>query len=252
MWDISEPAPAPAERGFLIRDLLRFFVVDVIIILILRLLLGLGVFSVLDHYVLAVLGGKAVLFLYLLWLIRERRGAWAQTGAATAGVWWAWPLSLVIYAGSYPFLIWADRLNRYLVRVASEWAGLEYEHAHQEVMFLIFGDFVDPPVRMLLVFFAVFAGPFMEELAFRGMGLDAFRRRFGTAWAVVWTSLFFGMYHFSLQIVLSLSLIGGVFAAARLLSRSLWCSIFVHCLHNMGVLCIMAYNLGVIEKMKFW
>lgn len=238
------------REGFLIRDLLRFIVVDIILILTLRLLLGLGVFNVLDHYVLSVLGSKVILFAYLMWLIRERRDAWPETGGDTAGVWWAWPASLVLYAGCYPFMIWADRLNNHILTTVYPWFGWTYEPTPQEIMNLIFLDIVDSPVRMTLVFFTVFAGPFMEELAFRGVGLDAFRRRMNVAWAVVMTSALFGMFHFSLQTLLPLTLMGAIFAAVRFMSRSLWCSVFIHSMHNALVLAIMGYNLGFWEKLK--
>lgn len=239
-----------SERGFLVRDLIRFIVVDIILILSLRLMVALEFFSHLDQYVLAVLGSKVVLFLYLLWLIRDRREAWPATGADTAGRWWAWPVSLVIYAGCFPFLIWADRLNRYLLHHFHAWLGWVFVPSEQEVMRVIFGADLDPPVRMILVFFTVAAGPVMEELAFRGMGLDAFRRRYGLGAAIFWTSLLFGVFHFSAQMWLSLSLLGAVFAAARVLSTSLWCAVVVHCFHNTLVLAIMAYNLGYLDRLR--
>lgn len=253
-FDMDVKNGAESAGGFLVRDLLRFMAVDIILILALRLCRGLGIFPdiPIDPYVLAVLGSKVILFVYLVWLIRDRRDAWPETGGDTAGVWWAWPAALVFYAGCYPFMIWADRLNQYLMRELYEWLGWVYEPQLQEVMVLIFADILDSPTRMVLIFFTVVGGPLMEEIAFRGIGLDALRRRVGTGWGLILTSLLFGLYHFSMQMLLPLTLMGVVFGAVRIVSKSLWCAIAIHCFHNTLVLVIMAHNLGVLEKWKFW
>lgn len=232
--------------GFMIRDLIRFFIVDVIIIATQKLLLGLGFFQGPDTYVLAILAGKVILSLYLVWLICSHRDAWRQTGAATLGRWWAWPLAIALYAGAYPLLLWGDRASHALMDMLYNALGWVYTPAPQDVVLLIFENVLDVPTRLALVFFTVLAGPFMEELAFRGMGMDALRRESGTGAAVFWTSLLFGMYHFSLPLVLPLSLLGAFFALVRILSRSMWCSFFLHCFHNALALAIIAREAGLI------
>ncbi len=233
-----------AENGFKTRDMFRFFAVDIIIVIVSKLLLWLGVIPTPDAYVATALAGKLVLFSYLAWLVRDRRDAWPETGAATAGRWWAWPLCLAIYAACYPLLVWADRLNIAFMRQIFAAFGRVFVPAPQDIVFFIFEDLLSSPVRVVLVAFTVLVGPFMEELAFRGMGLDAFRRTGGAMSAVFWTSLLFGLYHFSLQTLLPLSLLGAVFAAARILSRSLWCAVAVHALHNCLTLAVTAHALG--------
>ena len=235
------------ESGFRTRDIYRFFAVDVIIVIILKLLLGLGFFPTLDAHVLAVLAGRVILFCYLAWLIRERRNAWREAGGATAGRGWAWPLSLAVYAAGYPLILWADRLNIALLRQIHASFGEVFVPTPQNIITLIFEDILASPIRAILVAFTVLIGPFMEELAFRGMGLDAFRRSAGPVRAIFWTSLLFGLYHFSLQMLIPLSLLGAIFAAARLLSRSLWCAVAVHSLHNCFTLAVTAHALGRLD-----
>jgi uncharacterized protein len=57
------------------------------------------------------------------------------------------------------------------------------------------GAAVDPLGVVLLLLVAVVAAPVLEELFYRGLWLRAAERRFGTAGAVVLTSLVFGVVH---------------------------------------------------------
>ncbi len=233
------------EKGFQKRDLIRFFLVDLILVVAVRLMLGLGILPNLDVYVLAILAGKVILAGYLLWLIRAHRQAWPETGAASAGRWWAWPAALGFYALCYPLLLYLDRLNRLIMAIVYNQLGWIYQPKIQEVLLLIFEDLLSQPIRLLLLIFTVLVGPIMEEFAFRGIGLDAYTRRDGAVWAVAVTSLLFGLFHFSLQFLIPLSVLGALFAAVRIFSRSLWCAIMVHCLHNAIALSVVAEDLGV-------
>jgi membrane protease YdiL (CAAX protease family) len=237
-------ADAPEERGFMARDLIRFLAVDIIIVFCLRLLLWLGFFSGPDSYVLTILASKLALFAYLVWLVKEHRDAWAATGIRSAGKWWAWPASLGLYVVGYPLMVGVTGLSHKLMAWLYSLAGWVYVPEAQDVMLLIFENIVNAPVRAILVLFAVLGGPFMEELAFRGMGYDGFRRAGGAVSALIWTSVLFGLYHFSLPQLLPLVFLGALFGAVRILSRSLWCSIAIHCLHNGLVLFLAAREMG--------
>lgn len=240
-----------AERGFQTRDLFRFFLVDIILVISMKLLLGLGVFPSVNAYVLAIVGSKVVLFCYLVWLIKNRGDAWPETGAAGPGRWWGWPAALLFYAAFYFLFPWFEDFNRLVMEwlhVALEW---RYAPVPQDVIILIFEDVVDIPIRLVLVLFTVLIGPAMEELAFRGVGLDAFKRSWGMVWAIAITSLLFGLYHFSLHLLLPLSLLGVVFALVRTMTRSLWCSIGIHCLHNGLALTVTAASLGMLDGVEW-
>ncbi len=245
--DSTVDAGGGRDRGFYIRDIIRFFIVDIILIAAVRLLLALGFFSSADNYVLALLGSKLVLFFYLVWLIRDRRDAWQQTGATRFGKWWMWLVCILLYCAYLPLASGVDALNEFIMVRLHSWLGWQYERMPQEVVVLIFEDVLHLPARIVLIFFTVLAGPCMEELAFRGMGLDAYRRASGAGWAIVMTSLLFGAYHFSLQFLFSLSFLGVLFAVARLWSGSLWCSVFLHCIHNGLSLALTAHYFHIIQ-----
>lgn len=254
--DHSDPQRQEDEdarpNGFQVRDLVRFFAVDITLVAALKLLLGLGVFSTPDAYVMAILASKIVLFAYLVWLIQDRRNAWFETGITRAGKWWAWPAMAAIYAVAYYAVAQMEHLNQVLMTRLYEAMDWVYTPQPQDVIVLIFDDIINTPLRVVLVAFTVLIGPFMEELAFRGMGLDAFRRVWSVFSAVVWTSLLFGLYHFSLPLLLPLSFLGAVFAAARLLSGSLWCAVAVHCLHNTLALAVVAKRMGMLDWVELW
>lgn len=235
----------PASTGFLPRDLIRFFVVDVILIAATRLMLGLGLVTLPDTHITIILAGKLILLLYLIWLIREKRNAWTATGAATIGKWWAWPASIGLYAVAYFALGPISRANHTLMVMAHSWLGMVYDPKPQDVMILIFENILSSQVRIALIVFVVLVGPLMEEFAFRGIGFNAYRRTSGIVRSLLFTSILFGLYHFTLHLAIPLAFLGMIFGLARIMANSLWCAIFIHCLHNALTLAILASQLGV-------
>lgn len=247
----ANPGNKETPTGFLTRDIIRFFAVDIVLLLLLRLLSWWGLFTTPDVYVAAMLLSKLVLFCYLVWIIRDRREAWPETGATSAGRWWAWPLAAALYAGYYQMIPLVGNINHILMVRLHQWAGWVYVPEPQDVMLYIFADVLGGPMRVVLVFFTIIAGPIMEELAFRGVGYDAYRRTIGTGGALVWTSLLFGLYHFRLDLIIPLGLLGLLFGAVRAFSRTLWCPVFLHCLHNGVALWAMARELGLFKTMNW-
>ncbi|MCC8180978.1 MAG: CPBP family intramembrane metalloprotease [Planctomycetes bacterium] len=225
------------------RDLFRFLLVDIILILILKIMLGVGIFSTLDQYIMAVLGSKVLLAGYLFWLINYRRG-WDDIGVRTAGRWWGWPAALGLYALFIPFMLVVGRWNDALLTWLYSLAGLVYEPVMQDVLIILYDTIAGTGTRIILFCFVVALGPVMEEFAFRGLGMAAFWREKGALSAIIWSSLLFGIYHFSIQTLLPLTLMGLLFAAVRVMARSLWCAAFIHCLHNTVVTVYTAYSLG--------
>lgn len=238
------PEAREGRRGFRIRDLIRFIAVDMVISLALNLLMMADFFSSLESFVVFVLLGKLVLFAYLAWLIGERREAWRETGVLSPGSPLGWLLSLIVYGLAYSLLETIDGLNKAWLAAAYEWLGLAYRPVGQEVMGYIFSGELSLPTRLWLLFFAVLGGPCLEEAAFRGMGLDAFRRAAGNIQALIWTSLLFGLFHFSLSLFLPLSFLGAVFGLGRLLSGSLWGGLALHSIHNGVVILLAARSQG--------
>ncbi len=238
----SDPDPDP---GFLARDILRFIAVDIILIVLLKLFLGMGFFAGPEEYVAGILIGKLLLLAYLVWLIRDRRDAWATTGIAAGGRWRGWLVAIGLYAAFYAAIPYINAINHHLMTALHHWLGGRYEAAPQDVMIFIFEDILPQPIRLILVVFTAIVGPFMEELAFRGMGFDAYRRRSGAAGAAVWLGLLFGVFHFQLDLIIPLGLLGIVFGLARAASRTLWCPILIHCFHNGLALWMMAKELSL-------
>ena len=239
-FDSFEPgASADAKPGFQPRDLLRFFLVDCIIIFSLRLLHQTSVLPSLDYYVILTLLGKVALAAYLWWMVRQRTGGWLSAGGRSAGSFGGWLAGGALVFAALPAYRFLATINHDFIEGFYRGLGRLYEPAPQDVTRIIFGGAVQDWVRWLLIFFALVAGPFMEEVAFRGIGMDGFRKRYGTFWAIVWTGVLFGLYHYDPVRVLPLAGLGVTLSAARVLSGSLWCSVALHCLYNGGVLLFM-------------
>lgn len=244
-FDAVDDGYVPGQSiGFQARDLLRFFMVDIILILCVKLLLAYDLLPGLDAYVLVSLGCKVVLGVYLIWLVETRRDGWRAAGTRTAGKWWAWPVSLAILAAGVPFVYLAAEYNMGLVQRIYAFFGYAYEPGLQDATLIIFGGDISQWVRYVLLLFAIVIGPAMEELAFRGIGIDGYRQTGGVARAVVWTSLLFSLYHFEASRFLSLAAVGALFAVGRVLARSLWCSVFLHVAYNAFVLGTMWFHLA--------
>jgi membrane protease YdiL (CAAX protease family) len=81
---------------------------------------------------------------------------------------------------------------------------------------------------VLFVLFAVVGAPIVEELFFRGLLLRAFERSFGTAVAVVASSVLFGLVHFQLLQFPALLLFGLVAAVLTVRSGRLGPAIWAH------------------------
>ncbi len=197
-----------AEPGFLARDILRFIVVDIILTVFVKLFLVMGFFAGTGEYVAGILVGKMLLMAYLVWLIRDRRDAWTATGIAGGGRLWGWLAAFGLYAAYYFAIPRINAANHLIMVRLHHWIGWRYEAAPQDVMFYIFDNILPLPLLLILIGFTVIAGPFMEELAFRGMGYDAYRRTSRIAGAIVWTGLLFGAYHFRVDLILPLGLLG--------------------------------------------
>lgn len=92
-------------------------------------------------------------------------------------------------------------------------------------------------VHVTLIVLMALIVPFVEELLFRGALLSALVQRAGTVWAVVISSLLFGLIHlpglsFQWYAVPGLILIGVGLAVLRLWSGSLWPAVLAHATNN--------------------
>lgn len=91
--------------------------------------------------------------------------------------------------------------------------------------------------------------PIGEEMFFRGLLFDFFKKKTGVTWGVALSSLAFGLAHFdSLAVVLSSLLMGVVMAIAVERTRSIWISIFMHIFTNTGAVLMLVASLQM-EKL---
>ena len=102
-------------------------------------------------------------------------------------------------------------------------------------------------VLLMLIGIGILA-PIGEELFFRGLLFDFFRKKAGLAWGIGLSSLLFGLAHFdSLAVVGSSFVMGVVMALAVTYTRSIWISIFMHIFTNSSAVLLMAGTLQ-LEK----
>ena len=95
------------------------------------------------------------------------------------------------------------------------------------------GDKADSSVGVVLLFVIVAVGaPIAEELFFRGLVLRSLEKRFGTGWAVVGSSVFFGATHFQPLQFAALTATGAVFALLVVRTGRLGPAIIAHLAFN--------------------
>ncbi len=82
------------------------------------------------------------------------------------------------------------------------------------------------------LFLACVAGPFFEEIFFRGFCYPAFRKRWGTGWALVLTAAFFSVIHQNLFAFFPVFILGLGLGYLYEKRGSLLASIALHVLHN--------------------
>lgn len=87
---------------------------------------------------------------------------------------------------------------------------------------------VDGGALVVMAVSVVVVAPLVEELFFRGLLLDAMRRRWNTAAAVVGSSVVFGATHFQPLQFPALTLAGAVFAVAAVRTGRLGAAVAVH------------------------
>lgn len=97
----------------------------------------------------------------------------------------------------------------------------------------LLGDKADSPLGVFLLFAAVAVGaPIAEEIFFRGLLLRSFEKRFGTAVAVVASSVVFGATHFQALQFAALTGAGLVFSLLTVRYDRLGPAIFAHMAFN--------------------
>ena len=81
---------------------------------------------------------------------------------------------------------------------------------------------------LLLILVTVVMAPIVEELFFRGLVLRSAERRWGTGWAIAFSSLLFGITHFELLQLPPLALFGAIAALLTVRTGRLGPAIWAH------------------------
>jgi membrane protease YdiL (CAAX protease family) len=95
---------------------------------------------------------------------------------------------------------------------------------------------------------AVFVAPICEEVFFRGFVFAGLLRGMPLVWAIVFSSLIFGVAHFDVGSFAVLFIIGLALAFLRWRTRSIWPGIMLHMLNNgiaaLGIIVVMLGGKG--------
>lgn len=104
------------------------------------------------------------------------------------------------------------------------------------------GAKANTPGGVLLMFLIVGIGaPIAEELFFRGLVLRTMEKRFGTAWAVVGSSVVFGATHFQPLQFPALTAVGAVFALLAVRTGRLGPAIAAHMAFNTATVIVLVW-----------
>lgn len=125
-------------------------------------------------------------------------------------------LTLLLFAVSYPI---AGILNAISTRFT--------ENAVEGISDEILAE----PFPLMLFVIGIF-GPFCEELCFRGILLQTFRRTGRDIGAAVLSAALFGLLHLNLNQCIYAFFLGLVFALADEAAESIWPSFLLHCAVN--------------------
>jgi len=97
---------------------------------------------------------------------------------------------------------------------------------------------------VLLVAIVAVAAPLFEELFYRGLWLRAVERRWGTGWAVVTSSLVFGLIHFQVYDLPALIGFGLVVAVLTVRTGRLGPAIWAHVAFNLTAVISLLAGMG--------
>ncbi len=109
---------------------------------------------------------------------------------------------------------------------------------------------VSSPLAVML-FMVGIAGPFCEEIVFRGYIYQSMRRSGKAAGAIVLSSLYFGLMHMNFNQAAYAAMIGVFFALLVRASGSLWPSVFAHVVFNSFEVLLMYGGSTLLQAEEF-
>ena len=168
-----------------------------------------------------------------LWLGFVGVPVWA---AATKGNGWVRDFRVRIRASDVPLGLVVGSLAQLVVVPLVSWPVLQLTGTDADDLGKLareLGDKADSTIGVILLFVIVAIGaPIAEELFFRGLVLGSLEKRFGTGWAVVGSSVFFGATHFQALQFAALTAAGAIFALLVVRTGRLGPAIVAHMAFN--------------------
>ena len=232
LWPPSAVSEKPWGAGMLLRVLVQFLGaglgINLIFALLARLLdSGIAAHGLLLTHTLIV---DALCVYFILRQVKQTGNSWSDLGLRTP------PGSSPvreIFAGlsAYACVIpWFVGLLLILTAIASL---THYEpEPHPLVEIFLEEEKKAPWLIYFSVFIGCIAGPFFEEIFFRGFAFPIFKRKFGLAWALMISACFFALIHKNEFAFLPIFLLGILLTLIYEKRGSLLSSYFVHFFHN--------------------
>ncbi len=101
-------------------------------------------------------------------------------------------------------------------------------------------DIVEISFPVMLFLIGIY-GPFCEEFVFRGVIYNSFRKTGSVFWAIILSSLLFGLMHLNINQALYACVIGVLLALLVEATGSLWSSVVCHMVFNSQQVCVMFF-----------
>ena len=100
------------------------------------------------------------------------------------------------------------------------------------------------PVYLALIMYGMIS-PMAEEIVFRGIVYNRFRRQYGLWISIFLSSLMFGLYHGNVIQAIYGTVLGMIIAVLYERYGSFWVPVFIHSIANVGIYCLLQ-----IEEIK--
>ena len=97
------------------------------------------------------------------------------------------------------------------------------------------------PLIAVICFSAAIAAPIVEELIFRGYLYPIMKKYTGAWFALISSSLLFGIIHVSLVPLIPLALFGAILVLLYEYTEAIWTPIIAHCIFNTATLVNILY-----------
>jgi membrane protease YdiL (CAAX protease family) len=233
-------AGPPPEAPWFVGDVFKVFIV--LFFAEIMISVGLGLWSAVlkisaEKSILFLMGGtmlrNVIAALYVLYLVARRYGAGLkQLGFRFSGALESATLGIAAYLGFFPLYLLLLLVIMGILKI------IGYEPPLQTVVEVVYqeknaGALVAASLAIAL------AGPFFEEMFFRGFVYQAFRRKWGPLAGLVWVSVIFAAMHAHWVAFFPIFALSAVLCVLFESTGSLIPGIALHVFHNLMTLTLM-------------